>query len=127
MNTKLVLYWTITILLASELLVGGMWDLTHYHYVLAIVTRLGYPAYVLSILGFWKVLAGVAILVPRLPMLKEWAYAGVFFEMTGALASHVAHGDSAVNLIAPAIFAAITVASRALRPADRRSAAIAHA
>jgi len=119
MKTKMIGYWATTIPLAIELLVGGEWDLTHQPHVVQVVTHLGYPVYLLTILGFWKLLAAIALLAPRLARLKEWAYAGAFFEMTGAAASHAAKGDNAVNLIAPVIITTFTVVSWALRPPSR--------
>jgi hypothetical protein len=104
---------------AIELLVGGEWDLTHQSHVVQVVTHLGYPVYLLTILGFWKLLATIALLAPRLARLKEWAYAGAFFEMTGAATSHAAKGDNVVNLIAPIIITTLTVVSWALRPSSR--------
>lgn len=116
---KTIIYWTATAIVALELLVGGVWDLAHQHYVLEIVTRLGYPAYLLTILGVWKVLGAVALVVPRFPRLKEWAYAGAVFEMTGAAASHAARAESALNLIAPMLFTVIAFVSWALRSQSR--------
>lgn len=118
MKAKEIGYWATTIMLALELLAGGEWDLAHRPYVVGIVTHLGYPAYVLTILGFWKVLGAIALLAPRFPRLKEWAYAGAFFEMTGAAASHAARGDYA-DLVVPVVFSVLIIASWALRPADR--------
>jgi uncharacterized membrane protein YphA (DoxX/SURF4 family) len=118
MKTKVTGYWATTIPLALESLVGGEWDLTHRPYAVQMVTHLGYPAYFLTILGFWKLLAGIALLAPGFARLKEWAYAGVFFAMTGAAASHAARGDNS-GLIVPLSFAALTVASWALRPQSR--------
>jgi hypothetical protein len=86
----------------------------------AIVEHLGYPGYFSVILGVWKVLGAVAVLAPRFPRLKEWAYAGMFFNMTGAVASHVAVGDPVVTLIAPIIFSVLVAASWLLRPLARR-------
>jgi uncharacterized membrane protein YphA (DoxX/SURF4 family) len=83
------------------------------------MVQIGYPPYVLTILGFWKVLGAIALLVPRFPRLKEWAYAGTFFELTGAIASHAASGSSAGHLIWPGFFAVCAVASWALRPQSR--------
>lgn len=119
MKTKAILYWTTTTILALELLVGGAWDLARQHYVLEIMTRLGYPAYLLTILGIWKVLGAVALMVPRFPRLKEWAYAGIVFEMTGAAALHAARGESALNLIAPILFTILAFASWMVRPQSR--------
>jgi uncharacterized membrane protein YphA (DoxX/SURF4 family) len=87
------------------------------------VEHLGYPAYFLVILGVWKVLGAVALLVPRFPRLKEWAYAGAVFNYTGAVASHLTVGDGAVALIYPIIQLGLVGGSWALRPAARRDLA----
>jgi len=81
--------------------------------------HLGYPLYFASILGFWKLAGAIAIVTPGLPRLKEWAYAGFFFNLTAAAASHAAAGDSAADVIAPLGFLALVLASWALRPASR--------
>jgi DoxX-like protein len=120
MNLKLICYWVLTITAATELLVGAEWDLTQRPDVVQLVTHLGYPTYVLTILGFWKLLAVIAWLVPGFPRLKEWAYAGVFFETTGAAASHVASGNKLIDASWPLILAALGMASWALRPQSRR-------
>lgn len=90
-------YWAVTLLIALETLVGGVTDLIRGKEILvwgapaaAIVTHLGYPLYFLRIIGFWKVLGGIVLLVPNCPRLKEWAYAGIFFELSGAAASWLA-------------------------------------
>ena len=90
---------------------------------IGIMEHLGYPAYVMTILGVWYVLAGVALLAPRFPRLKEWAYAGLVFTYTGAVASHLAVGDGADTLIGPVIFTGLAFASWALRPRSRRDLA----
>ena len=86
----------------------------------AILEHLGYPGYFSVILGVWKVLGAAAVLVPRFPRLKEWAYAGMCFNMTGAAASHLAVGDPAVTVVAPIIFTGLVAASWAARPLARR-------
>jgi uncharacterized membrane protein YphA (DoxX/SURF4 family) len=86
---------------------------------IGIMGHLGYPAYFMTILGVWYVLAGVAVLAPRFPRLKEWAYAGLVFTYTGAVASHLAVGDGAETLVGPIIFTGLTAASWALRPPAR--------
>jgi len=86
--------------------------------VVEVMTQLGYPIYLLAILGVWKLLGGITLLVPRFPRLKEWAYAGIFFELTGAAASHAALSNWR-ELIAPLILTALTIASWALRPPNR--------
>jgi hypothetical protein len=88
-----------------------------------VVPVLGYPMYFFAILGFWKVLGAIAILVPRYPLLKEWAYAGIFFDLTGAAASCVAvggYGAYAFHVIAPLIITCFTIVSWMLRPESRK-------
>ncbi len=81
---------------------------------------LGYPVYFLTIIGIWKILGVIAVLVPRLPLLKEWAYAGFFFIMTGAIFSHLAMGDPIIELFGPVLLLILTIISWFLRPADRK-------
>jgi uncharacterized membrane protein YphA (DoxX/SURF4 family) len=84
--------------------------------------RLGYPAYFLVILGVWKLLGAVAVVIPRFPRLKEWAYAGVVFNFTGALVSHVASGDiEAGTMSYLVVMIGVTAASWSLRPPSRRN------
>src|SRR4029077_13520359 len=86
------------------------------------ITHLGYPVYFLTILGVWKILGVVAVLIPRFPLLKEWAYAGFFFVMSGAIYSHMAVGDPAKELIPGLILLLLTVLSWHFRATDRRIA-----
>lgn len=81
---------------------------------------LGYPAYFLTIIGVWKLLGVVAVLIPKFPLLKEWAYAGFFFVMSGALFSHAAVGDEAVSYFGPSLLLVLTVISWYFRPGDRK-------
>jgi uncharacterized membrane protein YphA (DoxX/SURF4 family) len=99
-----------------------MGDLSGAPQVLEGMAHLGYPAYFATILGVWKVLGAVAVLAPRFPRLKEWAYAGIFFDLTGAAASHAASGDAAGKVITPLVLVAIAAASWALRPEGRKLA-----
>ena len=115
MKSRAIAYWTATALLALEMLLGSLWDLSRFHLAVEIVTRLGYPLYMLAIIGTWKLLAVPALLVPGYPRLKEWTYAGIFFLMTGAVASHAACSDFK-GLISPLIIVLLTTASWALRP-----------
>jgi uncharacterized membrane protein YphA (DoxX/SURF4 family) len=119
-RSRPIAYWVSTVLIAAESLVGGVWDVLQIPYARSVIDHLGYPDYLLIILGVWKLLAGVALLAPGLPRLKEWAYAGVVFNMTGAVASHVAVGDGVDALVAPIILTGLAFASWALRPPDRR-------
>ena len=81
---------------------------------------LGYPNYFISLIGFWKVLGIIAILIPKFKLLKEWAYAGIFFVISGAVISHIASNDVHIQIIAPIVLAVFTVLSWYLRPADRK-------
>jgi uncharacterized membrane protein YphA (DoxX/SURF4 family) len=117
-------YWATTSIVAFVMLSGGAAELAHRREVVEGMTHLGYPLYFNTILGFWKVLGGIAVLAPRFPRLKEWAYAGIFFELTGATASHAALGDDAGHLIWPLVFALMAVASWALRPESRTLGAL---
>ena len=83
MRWRSVGYWLATVSVAAELGLGGIWDIARIPYVRDLVTHLGYPSYFLVLLGSWKVLGAVALLVPRRPLLKEWAYAGAFFPTPG--------------------------------------------
>ncbi len=121
-KTKNIAYWTTTILTAF-FMSGGVAQIAQYlHNPHGIVPLLGYPMYFFAILGVWKVLGAIAILVPRFPRLKEWAYAGIFFDLTGAAASCAAvgsYGAYAFHVIAPLVIAGLTMASWALRPESR--------
>lgn len=120
MNARSAGYWTTTTLIALAFLSGGAAYLFRADVPLRGMAELGYPAYFVTILGIWKVLGGLAILAPRLPRLKEWAYAGIAFDLTGAAFSHAAVGQPAVKVIVPLVLLGIAAASWALRPASRR-------
>jgi len=81
---KMIAYWTVTLLLAAAVMLSGIGQLMQYGGNLELVKKLGYPLYVLTILGIWKVLGAIALVVPGFPRLKEWVHAGIFFLMTGA-------------------------------------------
>jgi hypothetical protein len=117
---RIIAYWVTTVIIGAEFAVGGVMDLLRLPPFFALLKHLGYPGYFSVILGVWKALGAVAVLAPRLPRLKEWAYAGMFFNMTGAAASHLAVGDPPVTLVAPTIFTGLVVTSWTLRPLDRR-------
>ncbi|ULL15132.1 DoxX family protein [Paenibacillus sp. H1-7] len=120
---KIIAYWVTTSLLAFFLGSGGIGELTHQWGTLGTVEIVGYPVYFLTILGIWKVLGTIALLVPGFSRLKEWAYAGIFFGMTGAAASHAFVGDYgayAYHIIIPLGFVILVLVSWALRPKSRR-------
>ena len=114
-------YWITTALVVFELALGGVWDILRVPQVRGLIERLGYPLYFLVILGIWKLLGAVALVIPRFPRLKEWAYAGVIFDLTGAVASLLASGLMDAGTVAyPIVMTGVAVASWALRPPSRR-------
>ena len=117
---RFIVYWLLTLVVAFELAAGALWDLLRIEYVRVILAHLGYPMYLLTILGVWRIPGALALLVPRFPRLKEWAYAGAFFNYTGAAASHFLAGDSAALWVGPSVLAVLTLISWAMRPASRR-------
>jgi len=119
MKVRTIGYWTATTLLVSAMLSGGLAELTRQPQTIEGMARLGYPAYFILILGFWKVLGSAALLAPGFSRLKEWAYAGIFFNMTGAAVSHAVSGSPAWHIPVTLGFAALAVISWALRPARR--------
>ena len=84
------------------------------------ITHLGYPIYFLTILGIWKILGVVAVLIPKFPLLKEWAYAGFLFVMSGAIISHIAVGDSMSEIFPSLLLLILTVVSWYFRPENRK-------
>lgn len=122
MNARSAGYWTTTTLVALSFLSGGAAYLAHAEVPLRGMAELGYPAYFVALLGGWKVLGGLALLAPRCPLLKEWAYAGIAFDLTGAACSQAATGHPPAKVVAPLVILGLAVASWALRPASRRLA-----
>src|SRR5438128_10785190 len=127
MSKREWLYWGATIWLTLELAIGGVEDLVRGRAAIVagdtvdvVVSSLGYPVYVLFFLGVWKILGAAAIIVPGFPRLKEWAYAGSFFQITLAAWSHALVGTEPVDLLSPTVVMVLTLVSRALRPPDRR-------
>ena len=119
MKGRIIAYWITTGLVALAFLSGGIFDAIQAPQAVEIMKHLGYPAYFASIIGVWKVLGAVAILAPRTPLVKEWAYAGIVFDVTGAAISHGAIGDFK-DIVAPLILLGVAAASWALRPESRR-------
>jgi hypothetical protein len=115
-----VAYWIATGLIVAEAVAGGVSDLLRLPYVVHTLAHLGYPSYLALILGAWKLPAAVVLLAPGIPRLKEWAYAGMVFDLTGAAASHLVMGDGVTALVAPTLLTGIAFASWGLRPPSRR-------
>ena len=119
-----IIYWVATIWLALGMTSTGIVQLLKVKEEVDMMAHLGYPLYFLSIIGVWKILGAVAVLAPRVPLLKEWAYAGFFFVMTGAIVSHVVLGDDAKELFGPGLLIVLTVVSWYFRPAERTLVAV---
>jgi DoxX-like family len=119
-HRRSIAYWLVSAPVLLETAAGAQWDLAQTPYVREVMQHLGYPLYFLTIMGVAKVLALAALLAPRFVRLKEWAYAGLFFVYVGAASSHFAAHDPPALVVVPAVFAAITLASWALRPPSRR-------
>ena len=122
-----IIYWVSTNWLALGMLATGTLQLFKAKAEGAVappgvygITHLGYPVYLLTILGLWKILGVVAVLIPKFPLLKEWAYAGFFFAMSGAVFSHIASGDSMTQNVPALLLLILTVISWYFRPADRK-------
>lgn len=115
-----IIYWATTGFLAFGMLAQGFAQISHTKGYVDIIVHLGYPLYFLYIIGAWKILGVIAILIPRFILVKEWAYAGFFFVMLGALISHIALGDSAINATPALTLLILIVVSWYLRPADRK-------
>ncbi|WP_245681413.1 DoxX family protein [Arcticibacter eurypsychrophilus] len=120
-RTKTILYWVLTGFLAFGMLAQGFTQTLHLKsFVDLIVVQLGYPSYFLTIIGIWKILGAIAILIPGFALLKEWAYAGFFFVMSGALFSHLALRDPVRDILPSVLLLTVIVGSWYYRPIDRK-------
>ena len=118
---NLAIYWIATGLMSVGMLGSGLAQIAHAKEMVDLVVPLGYPLYILYIIGVWKILGVITILVPGFKILKEWAYAGFFFVMTGALISHLASADySLKGLIGPFMQTIFIISSWYFRPANRK-------
>ncbi|MBS1582529.1 MAG: DoxX family protein [Bacteroidetes bacterium] len=124
-----IIYWVATLWLALGMTATGIQQLLHLPLEGALappgvygITQLGYPVHFLTLIGIWKLLGVVALLIPRFPLLKEWAYAGFFFLTTGAVFAHLAVGHAAAELLPALLLLVLTLLSWYFRPADRKVA-----
>jgi uncharacterized membrane protein YphA (DoxX/SURF4 family) len=115
-----IIYWIATIWLSLGLASGGVFQLMKMEDAVKSFAHLGYPAYLLTILGIWKLLGVVAILIPKFPLVKEWAYAGMFFVITGAMISHIVMGDKFAEIFPSVLTMVLVIVSWYFRPADRK-------
>jgi len=115
-----IIYWIATLWLALGMASTGSVQLMRMPEDLALMSRIGFPAYFLTIIGIWKLLGVVAVLMPKFPLLKEWAYAGFFFSMSGAVFCHIASGSAALDFFGPILLIVLTVTSWYFRPVERK-------
>lgn len=115
-----IIYWIATIWLSLGMVSTGALQLLKVPEEAENFSQLGYPAYLMTIVGTWKILGVIAILIPRFPILKEWAYAGFFFAMSGAILSHLATGNTLDKILPALLLLTLTIASWYFRPANRK-------
>lgn len=118
-----IIYWIATIWLALGMVSTGAVQLSHMKTGAGgedSIRELGYPTYLLTLLGIWKLLGVIAVLIPKFPLLKEWAYAGFFFAMTGAIFSHIASGNGFGEIFPSLLLFVLTIVSWYFRPAGRK-------
>jgi uncharacterized membrane protein YphA (DoxX/SURF4 family) len=115
MNSKTIIFAIVTTLVCLAFLGSGIANVVHAPHIARDMAHLGYPAYFSTVLGTWKILGALAVATPALPRVKEWAYAGMMFDLTGAAISRAVTGDGAAGVIPPLIVAGLVVASWRLR------------
>ena len=118
---KKIIYWIATIWLALGMVSTGIVQLIQMNEEKQMMTDLGYPTYLMTILGVWKILGVIAILIPKFPLLKEWAYAGFFFAMSGAVVSHIILADPIGKTFPPLLLLVLTIISWYTRPANKKT------
>lgn len=118
-KSRKIIYWMTTIITGAAFAAPGVGNLIRAPHIAGDMIHLGYPAYIMSILGVWKILGAITILLPGLPRLKEWAYAGMIFDLTGAAISRAVVGDTAPMIFIPLVIATVTLVSWSLRPGER--------
>lgn len=115
-----IVYWIATLWLGLGMVSTGIVQLLQVKEEADLMAHLGYPLYFLTLLAIWKFLGVITILIPKFTLLKEWAYAGFFFAMSGAIYSHIAVGDAVKELLPPLLLLVLTIVSWYFRPADRK-------
>lgn len=123
-KTQKITYWVATIWLALGMTSSGIMQLLRPEEIMKNMDRLGFPEYFTLLLGTWKILGVIALLVPKFPVLKEWAYAGFFFTTTGALFSHFMTGDPIGEIFPALLLLVLTIVSWYFRPASRKATAV---
>ncbi len=106
-----IAYWIVTVLMAALMVISGVPDVIAHPEAVKIFQHLGYPQYLLPFIGVAKILGVIAVLYPGFPRLKEWAYAGLAFDLIGAFYSHISVGDPASSWVFPIIGLALVMGS----------------
>ncbi len=114
-----IAYWSFTIFVTFTAVGAGVSDILHLQPLYGILLHLGYPPYFATLLGTWKVIGAIVLFSPRLPLVKEWAYAGMFCDYVSATVSHAAANDGVAALVGPLVSMGALAASWYLRPASR--------
>ena len=120
MKPKAIAYWVCTVVIALCIGAGGLAQVLRLPQNVEGMTALGYPLHFIVLLGVWKVLGALTLLAPGLGLVKEWAYFGIFVDLSGAVVASAANGGAAFHIVAPLVLIGILVASWALRPESRR-------
>jgi len=115
-----IIYWVATLWLSLGMISTAVVQLSGGQEQAGFITGLGYPVYFLTLIGVWKILGVTALLIPRFPLVKEWAYAGFFFAMSGAVFSHIASGNAVTEIFPSLLLLFLTLVSWYFRPAERR-------
>ncbi|UTN02967.1 DoxX family protein [Flavobacterium bizetiae] len=115
-----IIYWVATLWLSLGMTATGIVQVIKMKEEVDMMHHLGYPIYFLTLLGIWKILGVIAVLIPKFTLLKEWAYAGFFFAMSGAVFSHLASGDEVITLFGPVLLLVLTILSWYFRPLERK-------
>lgn len=119
-KTRKIFYWIATLWLALGMTSTGIVQLMKMKDDVDRMAHLGYPIYLLTMLGIWKLLGVVAVLIPKFPLIKEWAYAGFFFAMSGAAISHIVLSDPFSEIAPSLLLLTLTVVSWHFRPESRK-------
>ena len=115
-----IIYWVATLWLALGMTSTGIVQIIKMDEEVQNFSNLGFPVYLMTLIGVWKILGVIVVLIPKFPLVKEWAYAGFFFTMTGAIISHLAIGEPIVKTLPPLLLLILTILSWYFRPDDRR-------
>ena len=119
-KSRTLFYWITTIVSAIAFIVPGIGNVIHLPHFVSDMTHLGYPGYFLTIFGIWKIFGAIAIIIPGFKRLKEWAYAGMIFDLTGASYSRISSHDEVIMAVVPILITCVVFTSWFLRPQSRK-------